>query len=302
MEPELVLLVVVVASAIVSRVVFTRTKAVRDVVSEGRIRVCLATKPGVDTFELVTRYTSASSRRYEIVFGLLIECERMEDALNDRTETYPCDVRVHHTVALSADSHSKRLSKLHRKFVNGLEDLIVLSDSRAVPEFGWDLSLMDAFQRSEWDLVTCPLCPHVAGFPTLRERSNGDVVRDEAKAFLHRDTTAIVPSVCLCNEFVAFRPVHIPPFENARVGVPTFPLLRPVTSRVEDEVLDTNLHPLRPSLLHSEKLGLSTRPSGDELYHKYGSATAAKLAVRLDRRKKREDQRRGERGDLDRNP
>ena len=294
-EPELVLLVVVFVSAIVSRVVFTRTRTVRTVMPEGRIRVCISAKPDVDTFELVMRYTSASSRRYEIVFGLLIECERMEDALDVKTETYPCDVRVHHTVALSAENHTKRHAKLHRKFVNGLEDLVVLSDPQVVPEFAWDLALMNAFQRSdEWDLVTCPLSPHVTGFPTLRERSNGDVVRDEAKAFLHRDATAIVASICLCNEFVAFRPVHVPPFEDARVGVPTFPLLRPVSSRIEDEVLDTNLHPLRASLLPSEKLGLSIRPSGDELYHKYGSATAAKLAVRLDRRKRQEAQRRGE--------
>ena len=294
-EPELVLLVVVFVSAIVSRVVFTRTRTVRNVMPEGRIRVCLSAKPHVDTFELVMRYTSASSRRYEIVFGLLIECERMEDALDVKTETYPCDVRVHHTVALPAENHTKRHAKLHRKFVNGLEDLVVLSDPQVVPEFAWDLALMNAFQRSdEWDLVTCPLCQHVTGFPTLRERSNGDVVRDEAKAFLHRDETTGVASVCLCNEFVAFRPVHVPPFEDARVGVPTFPLLRPVSSRIEDEVLDTNLHPLRASLLPSEKLGLSLRPSGDELYHKYGSATAAKLAVRLDRRKRQEAQRRGE--------
>lgn len=293
-EPELVLLVVVFVSAIVSRVVFSRTRTVRNVMPEGRIRVCLSAKPDVDTFELVMRYTSASSRRYEIVFGLLIECERMEDALDVKTETYPCDVRVHHTVALPAEKHTKRHARLHRKFVNGLEDLVVLSDPQVVPEFAWDLALMDAFRPDEWDLVTCPLCPHVTGFPTLRERSNGDVVRDEAKAFLHRDTTAIVASVCLCNEFVAFRPVHVPPFEDARVGVPTFPLLRPVSSRIEDGVLDTNLHPLRASLLPSEKLGLSLRPSGDELYHKYGSATAAKLAVRLDRRKRQEAQRRGE--------
>ena len=58
-----------------------------------------------------------------------------------------------------------------------------------------------------------------------------------------------------------------------------------MSSDVEEDVLDMNMHRQREKLTNSEKLGITLNPSGKELYHKYGSAVAAKLAIRLDRRR-----------------
>ena len=291
-EPELLLLVVVLLVAVVSRIFLPKTR-VRDLRIEGRIRVCVSCGAGrEDLADLVTRYLSTSCKRYDVVFGVIVECTRTADVDSARVHAleHKDRLHVHHTTLGKAEEHRKRHRKLYRKFVNGLEDLVVFADPRVVPEYAWDERLMLAF-GSENDpvTVTAPLCGHAAGFPTLRERSNGDVVRDEARAFAN-EGVAFVPSVCPCYEFVAFRPRHFLWDAETRVLLPAFPLLRPVSSQVEENVLDANLQRQRDKLTNSEKLGITLTPSGSELYYKYGSATAAKLAVKLDRKSQAERQ------------
>ena len=286
MEPEFGLLVVVLLFSIVART-FLPKASVRSIDLEGRIRVCVSCTPGsVDVYELVTRYMATSCKRYEVLFGIMIECTRMEDALTkvkDCVSEYKDRVNVHYTISISAENHKKRLRKMLKKFSNEMEDLVVLADSRVTPEYGWDENLMLALKDQPTRTVTCPLSPHPAGFPTLRERSNGDVVRDEAKPFLN-DGVAFVPSVCVCHEFVAFSPNNFFLDKTSEIVVPTFSIIRPVNSRVEEDILDANMQKQTDKLTNSEKLGITQNPSGSELYHKYGSATAAKLAIKLDRR------------------
>jgi hypothetical protein len=285
-EPEMLLLGVVLLIAIVSRTFLPRTR-VRDLRIEGRIRVCVSCGAGKkDIADLVTRYLSASCKRYDVVFGVIVECTRTGDVESTRglAPEHKDRLQVHHTTPVRAEDHRKRHRKLFRTFVNGLEDLVVFADPRVAPEYAWDEHLMLACGREDDPVtVTAPLCGHAAGFPTLRERSNGDVVRDEARAFAN-EGTAFVPSVCPCYEFVAFRPRHFLWDAETRVLLPAFPLIRPVAPHVEEDVLDANLQRLREKLTHSEKLGITSEPSGSELYYKYGSATAARLAVKLDRK------------------
>ena len=207
-EPEVALLVTVLSFAIIARIFFPRLKEHK---TEGTIRVCVSCTPKTDLYELMTRFLSTSCRLYDVSFGIMIECSEMTDALSNEPDNCPHElrdrVRIHHTVSIPKENHEKRHRRLFKKFSNGMEDLIVLADPRVVPEFRWDENLMLAFHKNEKVVVTCPLCPHSSGFPTLRERSNGDIVRDVAKAFLNEDST-FVSSVCLCHEFVAFSPNH----------------------------------------------------------------------------------------------
>ena len=280
------MLVIVLFCSVMARTFFPKAR-VTNTELEGRIRVCISCMPDtVDLYELVTRYMATSCKRYDVLFGIMMECTRMEDALTkgkDCVSEYKDRVNLHYTISISSENHKKRLRKMLKKFSNGMEDLLVLADYRVTPEYGWDENLMLALKDHSTRTVTCPLSPHPAGFPTLRERSNGDVVRDESKPFLN-DGVAFVPSVCVCHEFVAFSPNNFFLDKTSEIVVPTFPIIRPVSSRVEENILDANMQKQKDKLSNSEKLGITQNPSGIELYHKYGSATAAKLAIKLDRR------------------
>ena len=280
MEPEVVVFCILILCAAISKALFPRIKP-RSV--EGIIRVCVHTTRGDNLSDIVHRYISTSSNRYDVLFGILVECESLDDVVSFDSTDYPRDkIVVHYTVRMESSAHEKRLRKLCKKFVSGMEDMVVFAHARVVPEFGWDIHLIGAISDS---VVTCPLCVHAAGFPTLRRRSNGDVVRNEARAFVHPGQVGTyVPSVCLCHEFVACHPLSVPHTRPEHVVVPTFPILSPTTQVVEEDVLDSNLHPLSPTLSNSDKLGITPTPTGLEMYHKYGSTSAARLAIKLDRK------------------
>lgn len=301
-EPELALFLVAAAAAIVARFLRGRPSRAWRSAEEGRVRVCVAADARSDVLELFGRFAGSASRRYEVCLGVLIECDRMEDALRGPASLppeYRHRVHLHHTARLPREAHARRLRKMQRMFVNGMEDLVVLADERVVPELGWDAHLMAAFADSPAAgppvVVTCPLCVHPAGFPTLRTRGNGDVVRDEAKPFAHPAAPGVfVPAVCPCHEFLAFLPARPPPlaaeggeaaWAPVALVVPAFALVRAVAAGVEEDVLDCNLAPLRARLADGERLGITPGAPGAELYHKYGSAAAARLAVKLDRRR-----------------
>ena len=303
-EPEVVFLAVVLAFAILSRMLGI-SKVTNNIVNtqpkeEGTIRVCLALTPRSDVADVVQRYLSTSCKRYELAFSLLMMCDTMEDVQKTSYVSSPVErIFLHHTLTIPAEKHQKRHRKLFKKFVSGLESVVVFSDERAFPEFGWDLRIVEAFEigsckDDENGILTCPLCPHEAGFPTFRERSNGDVVRDDAKTFLNPGEPGVfVPSVCACNEFLAFPPQRAlanqsPLSSSFRYWLPTFPILRSVLPTVEVDVLDANMDSQRSRLTNSEKLGLTPHASGDEMFHKYGSAAAAKLAIKMDRKKANE--------------
>lgn len=296
----MVFLGVVVALAILARV-FGLAKGSRNIVNagpkeEGLIRVCVAVTPRSDVNDIVARYLAAASKRYELAFGILMMCDKMEDVQRTASVSSPTErIYIHHTLSIPPEKHDKKHRKMYRKFVSGLETVVVFADERVVPEFGWDLHISQAFETSlcaedEHGILTCPLCPHEAGFPTFRERSNGDVVRDEAKAFLNPGAPGVfVPSVCACTEFLAFPPQRLlstqsPLSTGFAYHLPTFPVVRSVLATVEEDVLDCNMQPQRSRLSNSEKLGLTLHASGDEMFHKYGSAAAAKLAIKMDRR------------------
>ena len=66
--------------------------------------------------------------------------------------------------------------------------------------------------------------------------------------------------------------------------VPTFEVLRP-SALLEEEVLDVSEQALEVAISSTGKLGLTGAPSSVEMFHKYGSTTAARLAVKFDRRR-----------------
>lgn len=288
-EPELVAVVTLVLIAAVAKSVFPRTTRRPSRRPNGTIRVCVhGTHPtrGPDPMEVVHRYVRTCSNRYDLLFGILIECERMTDVVEYDEASYPRDrVMIHHTVRIDAENHARRLRKLLRRFVSGMEDMVVFVDARVSPVFGWDTHLVDATKDAK-TVVTCPLCVHACAFPTLRRRSNGEVVRDEARAFVHAGPAGtFVASVCLCHEFVACHPMSVPTDSvgQVKVVVPAFPVVCAVAPSVEEDVLDHNLQVQSSGLTNSQRLGLSVSPNGLEMYHKYGSASSARLAIKLDR-------------------
>lgn len=291
-EPELVALLILMVAAGVAKAVCPRSTNASP--PDGKIRVCVystTTREKIDPLEIVNRFTATCSNRYDILFGLFVECDDITDVIPFDSQSYPSQHRerviVHHTTRMEGGSHEKRLGKMVKRFVNGLEDMVVFADARVHPEFGWDINLIHAV--SDGTVVTCPLCVHPAAFPTLRQRGNGDVVRGEARPFSHPgDAGTLVASVCLCHEFLACQPLQIPQRSSqgsVRLVVPTFPVISPAPHDVEDDVLDHNLHRQVLKLTKSQRLGLSQAPSGLEMYHKYGSTSAAKLAMKLDRRR-----------------
>lgn len=291
LDPEVIGFVALVVCTAFLRVLFPRQ--LQRSTSKGDIRICLHTTPRADVSALVQRYTVTCSNLYRLSFGILIECDCMEDVLLHDASAHKKSgserVIVHHIARIDDAAHVKRLKKMRKHFVNGMEDMVVFADHRVFPEFGWDAHLLNGMDENE--LVTCPLCVHAAGFPTHRERSNGDVVRDEARCFVHPGEVGVfVPSVCLCYEFFACRPLTIPLTSVPQVVVlPTFPIIQASTRDVEDVILDVNLQVQTPVLTNSGKMGLSSRPSGIEMYHKYGSTSAVKLAIKLDRRQRRNE-------------
>ena len=291
LEPELLGLVTLALVAAVSKAVRPRARhGARDAPrsAEARIRVCIHGARAGDAGEVVQRFVRTCSNRFELHFGILVECTSVDDVVSALDGgAYPRErVIVHHTTRVGGDAHHyRRRRKMVRRFVNGLEDMVVLADARVHPEHGWDVTLMGAVRDGA--VVTCPLCPHAAGFPTMRRRSTGDVVRDEARPFVNPgDVGTFVASVCVCDEFVACHPHAVPLGPTtASVLVPTFPVVRPVPVDTEGDVLDDAMQTLASTLTASQRLGLSAAPDGLEMYHKYGSTSAARIALKLDRRR-----------------
>lgn len=267
------------------------------------VRVCFAARASDDWRGAVLSFLRSAAMRSCIRVGVLLQCREVGEA-----EARPDDLRtavdIHHTVPIGATRHGFRAAKLVRHFVNGLETRVVLVDPRATFQYAWDRHLAELPPSVGEDvLVTCPLSPHAAGFPTLRRRSTGEVVRSEARPMRFEQAGVFVPAVCACSELIAASPAVLlawrrewkaarasraasaPPFPGAAL-VPAFPLLDPlVRPEEEEEVLVNNEGIVFPAALSSAgKLGLSPRAGSQEMYHKYGSTTSARLAVRLDRR------------------
>lgn len=241
------------------------------------LRVCFAVRSGQDWRSTVQRFLSAAVSQADVRFGVLVECERVEDVDDDEGKDLRAAVEVKHTVPPSRPTPAKRVRRLTKKFVSGMETLVLVVDPRAEPTYGWDAALARV-PLPEGGVLTAPFCEHEACFPTLRPGPSGPE-RGGAKPFRFAEEGVAVPSVCGCYELLAARPSAF--LEGAgSYWVAAFPLLRPRREQLGEGVGEVELTP-------ASRMGLSPRATHGETRLKYGSTAAAKVATKLDRKEGR---------------
>lgn len=238
------------------------------------------------------RWTLSARCTRGVCFGVLVQCTSPSEAIPIADELRH-SVEVAYTSPLPEEAHESRNRKLLRRFVTGIETIVVLADPSLVPVQGWDERLVSSMsgRKGKERILTCPQSRHAVGYPTLRKRSNGDIVRSDAAEMAEMDSKGSVPSACWCQEFTAAEPRLLSCLwkkkkecEQARFYVPTYPILVPDAKR-EERILALSEQPLGGSLTPPHSLGLTEGAGVQEMYHKFGSASSARLAVKLEKRK-----------------
>lgn len=271
------------------------------------IRVCLVSPPGCDWRACVMALIGASIVPAALTFGVVVECTDL-DGLESAGELRS-HVWLHCTTPARSDDPARMLRRLVRRFVTGTETAVVVIDPRVRLRHGWDQGVIECTRSSGAHVLTSPVTRHegAAAFPTLRQRSSGAIVRSDARPFRRRASRradVVVASACWCFELTAGPPsllramalragdgerdaAGVPP--TASFCVPTEPLLEADAALEEAVLAAADEHVPLPRPAHSrltscQALGLSAVPSARELFMKYGSAEAARLAIKLDRR------------------
>ena len=316
-------LIVGIVASIVSRVFSRRGTILIGVGGNGEppersVCVCVRCSAADDWRGCVTAFARSAWCRSYVSFGVVLECSDAGDVdRHDRTEMRGF-VDIHFATPSSSRCKSGgRVRDTIRRFLDGTESLVVVADHRVRPVQDWDRLLMDCDAERN-ALVTCPVSAHACSFPTLRKRQSTEtVVRSLSTSMCHEGTTEVVPSVCWCPEFTAGhsqsfltwcrrrqhgrscdnttrkggvlesidgtqRARGFPPF-----SLPTFRLLLP-DKDTEETILDSNEDHPTPHMPSQTTvpatLGLVLSQCSYEMYYKFGSSSAANIAMKLQKR------------------
>ena len=268
------------------------------------IRVCFSVDITANWREVVAEYERTSILpNVQLVFGVLVECDDVNDVRLHSADDMRGTVAISHAVPIKKHEKIKAARRLVRRFVNGMETLIVLVDHRVRPEVGWDETLMwCGLPLDGKSFLTCPVSANDdPAFPTIRQRSSGAAARSDERVFRNPDLRRrdVVPSACWCAELLAAPP-------NAMLAwcaskgrgtefcyfVPSFSFLRRSARHVVEEVIVENEE--CPLLLgHAaagkdavvsgrDRVGLSRAPTSLEMRRKFGSVDAARIAVAVE--------------------
>lgn len=270
------------------------------------IRVCFSTGSAQSWREVVEEYERTSVLPdVQLLFGVLLECDDVEDVRLYSADDMRHTVAISHAVRMKNEEKAKAARRLVRRFVNGMESIVVLADRRVRPDVGWDEALLwCSLPLDGRSMYTCPASAKSdPSFPTIRTRSNGAVVRSDERAFRNPDLRRrdVVPSACWCAEFLAAPPSAVLAWsaskekrEAFRYFVPAFPFLRASTKGdVEAFIVENEDCPLllggrstfrkgSDAATPSDRVGLSSAPTTLEMRRKFGSVDAAKIAVSVE--------------------
>jgi hypothetical protein len=252
------------------------------------IKVVLAVRATDDWNAILWNAVRAAARPRGITFGILIECDAIEDAEGSIDSLLRPSVRVDYDVRVKR-SPAALLRRLVRRFVDGDEAVVVVLHHKATLVSNWDeLTLRLATQLDDKRAASAP--PGVRGearFPTLRQKSDGRVARETSRSFKTVQKT-LVPSVCWCPEVTLARPETLRNWPRDAVDdgrehlVPAVPLLEEDRD-LEEEMLDddANFSRAERKVLRCETVGLAASTTDLEGTLKYGSVRAAKMATRF---------------------
>ena len=233
------------------------------------IKVCFTCRRDTDWKDVVSNYIRSAVLQTGIRFGVLVQCDSVGDVSIEEHREIRKITEVCHTTKIPSDHHTLRVRKIIKRFVNGSETIVLIVDPRIVPEYAWDRKLLNIpqFKRSMKDssnlkdssvVVSIPWSEHAVGFPTLRERSNGDVCRSSAMEMRFTDNVKAIPSVVICTEFMVAKPDVWIAWRKSRSSlhhleytlVPVFPVIEP-NEKMEDDILDVNEHALLHPISHT---------------------------------------------------
>ena len=245
------------------------------------IRVLICIDARGDWKGILQSCLSRQSSKQDVQFGVLITSAGVDD-VTPVLGTLRDLVDIRFTPNSFSDP-IKCIRRLIKRFVNGLESIVIVIDCRLTMEYGWDLMIPEMVKNDE--ILTCPAMNGRCGFPTLRRRSSGAIVRSEARPMKNESEFSTIPAVCLCHEFLAAHTTTLLEWYNGKTpkyAVPTCPIL--VSSNLEEKILDEcDELPLSIELTDTNKVGLSEAPSTEEMYYKFGSVTSASMAIKVEK-------------------
>lgn len=289
MRVALIVFLVSLASSILARVLRGTPVSRATALEHAPLIKLLVTARATDNWNaLLWNAARSASSPQSILFGIVIECDTVEDA-DVRVDTL---LRAHTRIdyATAAPSASRAMRRLVRRFVDGSEAVVVIVHRKATLVARWDEVVTQLAPQLGDAVASAPPAGAVGAprFPTLRQTSDGCVARDVARVF-KSERAELVPSVCWCPEVTFARPATLRAWPRAtRVDdgrahlVPGVPLLEK-NDDLEDELLDDESARSRTPrvVLRCETAGLTTATTAAEAALKYGSARAAKMAARL---------------------
>ena len=224
----------------------------------------------------------ASRRRDEDVrICVLLTCRDMADVALCTLEP---EMRAFATVRCRSArkaGHSRRtVRRLLRHFVTGDEAWVAVAHPRVRPVDGWDVLLGEALDATDRDrLLSVPVASVAPAFPTIRDGRRGP-----SKGFARPPDARTTPTVVACLEFLAGSPAQLR--ERCR-DADDGPHATITTALLEaDDELERQLLGEDPTTATTTprywRCGLTTDASDAEKIDKYGSTTAANLAVKFE--------------------
>lgn len=266
--------------------------------------------------DLAWHLLSTASHPRRVVLHLLLECS--DPSLVPLAKVDAPELRPHVQVSVDAPARARHparvVRRLAQRFVVGDERLVVvLADARARTVRGWDARLLQLTRRRKgWEgVVTAPTsdADGTARFVALRTRSNGTIARGGSHRFSVAAEDAdgmpvslsphdnLVPTPCWCPELTAASPSFWlrgtwpdPRSESfvaqadaltgsVSLALPNVALLAH-DEGMEDDLVDHDEGCGSHVLHRREAVGLSRRAADYEKIVKFGSAAAARIAVR----------------------
>ena len=244
------------------------------------ITVCFCCKATDDWEKTVVRFMQSAQWQSGLRFGVLIHCDSIEDTHIEASHLRKI-VDVHHTIVKNRHASCRKMIK---RFVNGLESYVVISDHRLEPVYGWDTCLYKMIKRSKNSLVTCPSSQYKVGFPTLR-RMDGKTFRGASKEMIiHTDPARLtISSVCACEEFMVASPSVLVSWRLSNTLLSSMTSEIPTVQILEGSNYERDyvFREVQLPYYNENGVGLTKNATVEELHYKYGSTAAARIAIKL---------------------
>lgn len=228
----------------------------------------------------------------QLRFGIMVECTSIHDATTEIDPILRSYVCVGHTVARKDLPHStRRLRRLCRRFVNSDESVTVCMDYRAILQHEWDKTILNFYPKlKEGVILSSPSCSEggIARFPCMAMSFRG-VERGVSLPFHTTHKVCIVPSVCVCSEFIVARPGTLMEWVSTKTNSNVHPFVPTKTFLLPNPELDVLYMNGLPSqcrqhvsgVLKCETVGLTRTRFDRECILKFGSVSASKLAIKF---------------------